>query len=225
MARPFSLGYRSLVAQELDTRFIVIQAAAWILSVGLHEAGHAYSADRLGDPTPSIHGRLTLNPFAHLKPVFTAVILPLIFIMSGQGLLGGAWTPIDPAYFKKPLRDRVLVALAGPAVNLALALFFSGIYLAAGRSLAPGSIYHLLALVMVHLNLVLVLFNMLPVPGLDGGDVLRYFLGPGAREKFDGLRQYGIIIAILVLSIPHVREYYFLPIYLYLALIFGAPAS
>ncbi|MEK7465999.1 MAG: site-2 protease family protein [Planctomycetota bacterium] len=211
--------------QDFETQYKLIQAAAWVLSVGLHEAGHAYSATWFGDPTPANHGRLTLNPFAHLKPVFTAVILPLVFIMSGQGLLGGAWTPIDPAYFKKPLRDRVFVALAGPVVNVVLALLFSGLYLVIRPSLPADSVYHLLFLVMIQLNLILLFFNMLPVPGLDGGDVLRYFLGPVAREKFDALRQYGIIIAIVILSIPNVSKYYFLPVYKYRELLFGIPTQ
>lgn len=202
---------------------MVIQASAWILSVGLHEAGHAYTANRLGDPTPGLYGRLTLNPFAHLKPVSTAIILPLIFIVSRQGLLGGATTPINPSFFTKPLRDRVLVALAGPAVNLLLLLVFSGIFLVLPESMAAeGSMYRRFAYQLVSLNAILILFNMLPVPGLDGGDVLRYFLSPALREKFDGMRQFGIIIAIVFLSLPKVGLYYFLPAYFYLLVVFGS---
>jgi Zn-dependent protease len=214
------------VPQQIDPQLVTIQVAAWVLSVGLHEAGHAYTATYLGDPTPADNGRLTLNPFAHMKPVFTAIILPLIFMVSGQGLLGGAWTPIDPSYFKKPLRDRVFVALAGPAVNVLLALLFSGAYLAFGQAIAPpGTVWFVLFLVIIQLNLVLALFNMLPIPGLDGGDVLRYFLGPAAREKFDALRQYGIIIAIVILNIPQVSEVFFAPVWFLLRLVFRAPAS
>ncbi len=198
---------------EMKPEEMIVWGAAWVLSVGLHEAGHAYSADRLGDPTPGLYGRLTLNPFAHLKPVMTAIVLPLLFLVSGAGILGGATTPINPTYFKKPLRDRVLVALAGPLVNVLLTLVFCGVWLAFGPSLAEsGKWLAIFILVMVQLNATLFLFNMLPVPGLDGGDVLRYFLGPVAREKFDGMRQYGIIIAVVLLSLPHVRGYFFMPV-------------
>lgn len=210
------------VEKEFNVQLAVIQAAAWILSIGLHEAGHAYTANRLGDPTPGMFGRLTLNPFAHLKPVVTAIILPLIFIISQQGLLGGASTPINPSYFRKPLRDRVIVALAGPTVNILLLLLFSGAFLALPASvLAEGSIYLRLLKYFVSLNAFLILFNLLPVPGLDGGDVIRYFLGPSIREKFDAMRQYGIIIAIVVLSLPHVGGYYFYPVRWYMLQVFG----
>ncbi len=210
------------VEQPFDTQLAVIQAAAWIVSIGLHEAGHAYTANRLGDPTPGMFGRLTLNPFAHLKPVLTAIVLPLIFIISRQGLLGGASTPVNPSYFRKPLRDRVFVALAGPAVNIVLLLLFSGAFLVMPAALvAEGSLYLRLLAYFVYLNAFLIMFNLLPVPGLDGGDVIRYFLGPSIREKFDEMRQYGIIIAIVILSLPHVGRYYFYPVTWYMNQVFG----
>lgn len=174
-------------------------ATAWILSVGLHEAGHAYSADRLGDPTPGLNGRLTLNPFAHLKPVMTAVILPAILLLSGNGIMGAALTPTNPSYYRRPLRDQALVAAAGPAVNILLALLAAGAFRLFTSSSSPIVFF---LIVMVQLNVILILINLLPIPGLDGGNIFRAGLGPAAREKFDAARQYGLIIAIVVLSLP-----------------------
>lgn len=210
LAHSAAVRYRP--AMEIEPTQLLLVGSAWVLSVGLHEAGHAFSANRLGDPTPGMFGRLTLNPFAHLKPVMTAVVLPLVFLVSGAGILGGATTPINPSYFRKPLRDRLLVALAGPVVNLLLALLFAGSYFLLGRASAEVSTVTAFFLVMVHLNLVLLLFNMLPVPGLDGGDVLRYFLPAELREKFDGARPFGIVIAMVLLSIPAVGRTYFVPV-------------
>jgi len=201
------------------TEFVIL-GTAWVLSIGLHEAGHAYTAHWLGDPTPELHGRLTLNPFAHLKPINTAVLLPLFFLAVGGGILGAASTPIDPSRFRKPLRDRLLVAAAGPAVNLLLAGAFIGIFLLLGERAPRGSLNHTFLFAMVHLNLVLFLFNMVPIPPLDGGDVFRYFLGVRGREVLDGMRQYGIIVAIILLNIPKVAAVYFMPAYLLEGLVF-----
>src|SRR6185295_629791 len=92
-----------------------------LLSTAFHEMAHAFTAYLLGDPTPGRHGRLTLNPIPHLQPVMTAVILPVIMYLSGMGLMMMAFTPIDPTKFRKPLRDRALVAVAGPITNIVLA--------------------------------------------------------------------------------------------------------
>jgi Zn-dependent protease len=138
-------------------------------------------------------------------------------------MLGAAWTPIDPSRFKKPLRDRVLVALAGPAVNLAFAALFIGItLLLRAFDRAPvGSFNFSVAYFMVHLNLVLFTFNLLPVPGLDGGDVARYFMPAGLRESFDSMRPYGILIAIILMSPKLLGVWWFLPVYLVEGLVFG----
>ncbi|MBI2922639.1 MAG: site-2 protease family protein [Planctomycetes bacterium] len=208
---------------DIDPQTIAITAAAWVISIGLHEAGHAFAADALGDPTPSDHGRLTLNPFAHLKPVFTAIVLPLVLMATTGMILGAASTPIDPSRFRKPLRDRLLVAAAGPAVNLLLAGLFVGLYLLM-RSRAPaGSVNELFFRIIIRLNLILLMFNMLPFPPLDGGDVLRFFLTPRLREILDGMRQYGILIAIIVLSIPAVAVVFFFPVDFTDFLLFGSP--
>lgn len=200
----------------------LIMITSWVLSAGLHEAGHAFTADRLGDPTPGLAGRLTLNPFAHLKPIATAIILPLVLLLYSGMILGGATTPINPSFFRKPLRDRLVVALAGPAVNVVLALLFTGIHFVLPASLSfPNSLYGVLVFQMVYLNLILIAINLLPIPGLDGGDVLRFFLSPALREKFDELRQFGLVIMLVFLSIPAISRYYFKPVALYLDLVFG----
>lgn len=208
---------------QIEPQVIALYAAAWVISIGLHEAGHAYAATALGDPTPGDHGRLTLNPFAHLKPVFTAIILPLILLTTTGMILGAASTPIDPTGFRKPLRDRLLVAAAGPAVNLVLAGLFVGLYLLV-RSRAPaGSLNEEFFRIIIRLNMILLMFNLLPIPPLDGGDVFRYFLTPRLREMLDGMRQYGILIAMILLSIPKVAVVFFFPVFFVEFLLFGFP--
>lgn len=130
-----------------------------ILAITIHEFAHALAADKLGDPTPRAYGRLSLNPLTHLDPIGT-ILLPILAIISRLPLIGWAKpTPIDPYNFHSPRRDEIIVSLAGPASNLILAFIFS---------LFPNFYTYLLASV----NIYLALFNLLPIPPLDGSKVL-----------------------------------------------------
>ncbi len=110
---------------DLLTRAFI--AALVILSTAFHEMGHAFVATWLGDPTPGRHGRLTFNPIPHLQPVLTAIVLPLVTILSNYGFMILATTPVDPSRLRKPLRDQALVAVAGPIMNVVCAAVMLGI--------------------------------------------------------------------------------------------------
>lgn len=165
-----------------------------IFSVIIHEVSHGYVADRLGDPTARVSGRLTLNPLPHIDP-FGSILLPFFLIMSGSPILIG-WAkpvPIDPFNLKDPRRDSALIAAAGPVSNLLLALVASLILRFVDTTIAP----FLLAAVVI--NLVLAILNLLPVSPLDGFKVVGgLFSSERAREWYQ-LERYGIIFLLLLL--------------------------
>ncbi|MFA6007780.1 MAG: site-2 protease family protein, partial [Candidatus Shapirobacteria bacterium] len=139
--------------------FALISVIALIIVISIHEFCHALAADKLGDPTPRAYGRLTLNPLAHIDPLGT-IILPLFSVLTGLPVLGWAKpTPIDPYNFRHPRRDEIFVALAGPLSNFLLAFIFSRF---------PGSI----AYFITSLSLYLGIFNLFPIPPLDGSKIL-----------------------------------------------------
>lgn len=163
------------------------------LLVGMigHELAHARAAVSLGDPTPRMMGRLTLNPKAHADPLGT-VILPGIFLVSilfraGIGFMFGWAKPvtIHPNRLRNPRRDAVLVALAGPFFNLAIVVL-AGIAFRNSTSFRVLEILYLIAVV----NAFLFIINILPIPPLDGSRVLARFLSPTAAMKMEELSQY-----------------------------------
>lgn len=183
------------------TIFFVSSFAILLLSLSVHEAAHAWTADRLGDPTPRRHGRLTLNPASHIDPIGT-LLLPILAFASGAPIIGWARpVPVGVGYLSRGRRDFVLVALAGPVSNVLLALAASiGLRLAVGPDLGTGilSTAGLLELA-VQLNLLLAVFNMLPVPPLDGANVVSGLLPAPAADGFDRLRPYGFLVLYALL--------------------------
>jgi len=185
----------------------IYTASTWVvpvlLAVTLHEAAHGFAAFRLGDPTAKLYGRLSLNPLRHVDPLGT-VVVPLVLLVSSAPFLFG-WAkpvPVDVRRLRNPRRDSVLVALAGPGANLVLATL-SVMLLAVLRD---GSLpldvtrWTLLTLRnMLILNLVLAVFNMLPVPPLDGGRVAVGLLPRGPAMWLAGLERYGILLLIGVI--------------------------
>jgi len=183
-----------------------------LLSLSFHEAAHSVTADRCGDPTGRLMGRSSLNPMAHIDPVGT-VILPLVMIFSGIPYLFG-WAkpvPFNPRNLGNMRRDPALIGLAGPLSNLALVLFFAAFLRIIVGVLhiplpADGNIsstmrqYPLfgLAFMMVIVNTALMLFNLIPIPPLDGGHLLRGLLPSGGQEMLDRLGPFGILIAVMI---------------------------
>lgn len=193
----------------LDINFaqIFIRFVVLLFSLTVHEMAHAWTADRLGDPTARLLGRVSLNPIVHADLIGT-VIFPLVSMLSGAMLIGWAKpVPVNLRYLRQPRRDYMLVAAAGPASNLILAMF-SALLLAIvpispqmlGESNVSVPIAELLGR-LVELNVLLAVFNMLPIPPLDGGNVLAGLLSPNLAALFNRVRPYGfLLLYALVLS-------------------------
>jgi Zn-dependent protease len=172
-----------------------------IASLSVHEAAHAWVADRLGDPTARHLGRLSLNPAVHIDPIGT-LLFPLIAMLTNVPLIGWAKpVPVDPRHLKHPKRDFALIAAAGPASNVVMAVFGAIIY-AILPTPAPGDIAarvimstpREIFLWFTYLNVMLAVFNMVPVPPLDGGNVLLGVLPPAGVRVIEQLRPYGFLI-------------------------------
>ena len=174
----------------------LFSVAASLLCITLHELSHGYAAYRLGDPTAKRAGRLTLNPIRHLDVVGLLVML---------GAKGG-WAkpvPVDPRYFRKPKQGMALTALAGPVSNLVLAvaamLISKVIYLYAPYSAAMDVVFSFLLYTLAPLSIGLGLFNLIPIPPLDGSKVLAAFLPDRQYITLMRDERYGILV-LLVLS-------------------------
>lgn len=169
-----------------------------LFSVILHEIAHGYIALRLGDTTARDAGRLTLNPLKHID-VFGTILLPLLLAISGAPVFGWAKpVPYDPRFLAQPKKASGLIALAGPATNLVLALVFalvSRLLLLSPFTAFTGSLY-LFLVIIVQVNVALAVFNLLPIPPLDGSGVLFSLLPAGTEQFQEVLRRYGFVILI-----------------------------
>jgi Zn-dependent protease len=185
-------------------RFAVLEVLIVLISITVHEWGHAKMADRLGDDTPRSQGRLTLNPLAHLDLVGT-IILPLISALGLFGHLGviGWGKPVstNPRNFKNRNTDEALVTLAGPAMNLVLGLIATIFAALVHRSL-PSLIPLLMHILEV--NILLAVFNLLPIPPLDGSKFLMYWFGM-SEESYLRFSQWGGLLLLGLLFIPRVQ--------------------
>jgi len=183
---------------------IAVQYICLLFCLSAHEAAHAAAADRCGDPTARMLGRLTLNPIKHADPLGT-FILPLLMMITQVPFLFG-WAkpvPINPRNLRNPKVHEVLVAIAGPGSNLLLAIVFTfilrltviinGITTPEEMFLSPAC---WVSISIVMINLVLFLFNCIPLPPLDGYHVLNYFLPPEGEKFLQQMGPFGIIIAI-----------------------------
>ena len=185
---------------DLDISYLVIAFAVLIFSLTVHEAAHAWSASRLGDDTARRLGRVSLNPMVHVDPIGT-LLLPLVAIIGNLPIIGWAKpTPVNPRNLRHPRRDNVLVTVAGPASNLMIAVVAAmalRLIPAADPSVEGMDVSSpliLLAIQLVDINLLLALFNMIPVPPLDGGRVMAGLLPPALAIRYNQLGRYGFII-------------------------------
>lgn len=171
-----------------------------ILAITFHEFCHALAADRLGDPTPRSLGRLTLNPLAHADPIGT-FLLPLFSALSGIPTIGWAKpVPIDPFNFRKPKRDEIITSLAGPLSNLSLAIT-SSLFLRFIPITSPITSYILYIFILI--NISLAIFNLIPIPPLDGSHIFLNLLPEKSRIKWEeAFSQYGFILLILLIFFP-----------------------
>lgn len=180
----------------LDIQQIVVAFAILIASLSFHEAAHAWTANKLGDPTARMLGRLSLNPAVHVDLVGT-LIFPLVAMVTGFPLIGWAKpVPVDMRHLQHPRRDFAIVAAAGPASNLILAgagAMAFGVW-EAGAGEAASELITTGLLRFVLLNVLLAVFNMIPVPPLDGGNVLAGVLPESAAQVMDTLRPWGFLL-------------------------------
>ena len=195
-----------------------------LLALSWHEAAHAWVADRLGDPTARELGRISLNPLRHLDP-FLSVVLPVaVFLMSAGTMIfgGGKPVPIQPSYFRQPSRDCMLVALAGPGSNLALALLavvlfavgsWSGLFPPEAVDVGYGEVRYATTTLQeagdggflartlywgVFINVLLAAFNLIPVPPLDGSRVVGWLLPGPLKRSWYSLDRYGLLILLVI---------------------------
>ncbi|MGD0090674.1 MAG: site-2 protease family protein [Planctomycetota bacterium] len=190
---------------ELAVKISIL--ALVIYSTSLHELGHAFSANYFGDPTPGRHGRLTWNPLPHLSPVLTAVVIPTYLFLTGKGLFCLATTPVDPSRLRRPLLDYALVALAGPMMDFLFAGVLVGILWIPGFTTPPGERPNYLMLVLpwaAYWNVLLGIFNLLPIPPLDGYTVIRGLLPLQLRRQGDALCRSSISLIIVLLLGGHI---------------------
>lgn len=177
-----------------------------ILSLSVHEAAHAWAADRLGDPTARLLGRLTLNPLSHIDWIGT-VAFPLIALVTGLPLIGWAKpVPVSWANLRAPRRDFALVALAGPASNLLIA---GAAYAVVATFWTVGVSFALGLAGVVALNLMLAAFNMLPIPPLDGANVLAGVVPEAVARGLDALRPWGFVLVYVVVLYTPVFSYFY----------------
>lgn len=172
-----------------------------LMAVTIHEVSHGYVAYRLGDPTAHDAGRLTLNPIAHIDPIGAIMIV----------LIGFGWArpvPVDPRYFRRPGRDMMWVALAGPASNVLFAVVFA-LLLKATFHLPQTYAETLFGFFRfgIMINVVLAAFNLIPIPPLDGSRVMAYLLPLHASRRYQELERYGLIpIAVVLFVLPWVTS-------------------
>ena len=171
---------------------LIISIVSLIIAITIHEFSHALAADRLGDPTPRSQGRLSLNPLKHLDPIGTLMIF-LVHFGWGKPVV------IDPYNFKNPKRDEMIVSVAGPASNLILAIFLSIII----RFLPLNLLAALIISTIIQLNVLLAVFNLIPIPPLDGSKILLNLLPTHLSEQWQEIfNQYGFILLIILLFLP-----------------------
>jgi Zn-dependent protease len=203
----------------MDINFAQIFIAFIVLlfSLTVHEMAHAWTADRLGDPTARLLGRVSLNPIVHADLIGT-VIFPLIAMMSGVPLIGWAKpVPVNPRQLRHPRRDYVLVAAAGPASNLVMAIAAAvllRIVPVSPVTLGEPNVTAPLAAILsqaMRLNVLLAVFNMVPIPPLDGGNVLSGLLPGRIAYRFNAIvRPYGFLL-LYALMLTRGFEYLVIP--------------
>jgi Zn-dependent protease len=210
-----------MTLQHVD---IVFQIIAFIFAISVHESSHAWMANRRGDPTARMLGRITLNPIKHIDPIGT-ILLPLIAVIAHIPMLGWAKpTPVDPRNFRRPVLDDILTAVVGPLSNFTVvvvtAIVMGAIALLSGLG---REIIHLLPRVypqglellaaqttsvlmpislflyeMAVINIVLGVFNLIPVPPLDGSHVLRHLLPAQAQRAYDVVGWFGLLALVFL---------------------------
>ncbi len=183
---------------------LLIGLSILVFSAIIHEVAHGYAADRFGDPTARLLGRLTLDPRPHIDP-FMTILLPLVMLLSGSPVIfGGAKpVPVDPFNLKEGRKDVALVALVGPLTNAIIAIVATLIFrfLDAVPLLVPAIVGWFLIEVIKY-NLLLAIFNLLPIPPLDGSKVFAMLLPEEQANTYLSLQRFGMFILLFLLFFP-----------------------
>jgi len=182
---------------NLELAFVTI--IILVFSAILHEVAHGLVAERLGDPTAKLLGRLTLNPIPHIDPIMT-IIIPLLLILGGSPvIIGGAKpVPVDPFNFRDPKKDMALVSLAGPLTNFLIAFATAFAFKLAAPFINDSFIIAIIYTI-IQINLVLGIFNLIPIPPLDGSKIFSLFLPDDVSRNYLNLGQFGIFILFFLL--------------------------
>ena len=195
---------------------IFFQIIVFLFAISVHESAHAWMANRCGDPTARLLGRITLNPLKHID-IFGTIVLPVIGILTGLPVFGWAKpTPVNPLNFRHKVRDDILTSVVGPISNFIIAwgavtgLAVIALTSAAGQQVVrglvdgrirnAGSLLTPVALLLyqaMFINVILGVFNLIPVPPLDGSHVLRHFLPETLQNIYDTLGTVGLIVLVL----------------------------
>lgn len=186
----------------MDLTFALISLVILIFSAILHEVAHGWVADRLGDPTARLLGRLTLNPIPHIDPLMS-VLLPLILLLSGSPVVFGAAkpVPVDPFNLRDGRKDMAIVSLAGPVTNFLIAVL-AALVLKFGADFISSPVLLTIIFRIVELNLLLGIFNLLPIPPLDGSKVFSLLLPENTARSYLALGSVGFFIIFFLLMMP-----------------------
>jgi Zn-dependent protease len=176
--------------------FFVVGIACFGLTIIIHEVAHGWMADKLGDPTARLSGRLTLNPIPHID-LYGTILLPLFLILVHSPFMFG-WAkpvPFDPYNLKNPKKDSALISLAGPVVNLLIAIILAIVY-----RFVPNQIVSGLILQIIEFNVALAVFNLIPIHPLDGGKILVGILPNKEAHEFDTfMNRFGLILLLFII--------------------------
>ena len=190
---------------------VLVIGIALVPAIILHEYAHGWMAYRLGDPTAKLAGRLTLNPLRHIDPMGSVIVPGLLFFAYFSGLTGHLYlfgwakpVPVNFSRLKNPKRDMMLVAAAGPLVNIILAFMVAQV----ARWGFPSSSISDVLKWAIELNLVLAVFNMIPIPPLDGSRIVSGFLPNRMAYAYNRFEPYGILIVLVLLQFGLLRFIY-----------------
>jgi len=184
---------------------IIILILILFISITFHEYAHGWVAHKLGDPTPKQSGRLTLNPIAHIDP-FGTIALPILLLIASGGAFAIGYAkpmPINPYHFKNPKKDLKLVGAAGPSANIILAILLTLIYKIGIPMFAQALILG------VAINLMLAIFNLVPIPPLDGSRIVASLLPTQLAYKYLKIEPYGFLIIFLLFVLGFFRWFIF----------------
>lgn len=187
----------------MEIFWLLISLMILFFSVVIHECAHGWVAHKLGDPTAYYAGRITLDPRPHIDPIMTLIVPIVLFLMSGFVFGAAKPVPINPSNFRNPEKGLMLSSLAGPISNLLLALIGLVLFilLATSGLVTSSSLATFIMILFYHfiiINVLLALFNIVPIPPLDGSRILRYFLPWDMKATLDRIEPYGFIIILLL---------------------------